>query len=267
MKQRYIVIDVEYCSDCNNCFIACKDEFVMNPWPPYSEEQPRHGHRWMNIMRKERGQFPRVEARYLPMPCQHCVDAPCANAAPDAVTIREDGIVLIDPVKAKGNKQISESCPYGAVYWNDEQDIPQKCTMCAHLLDGDWEMPRCVHSCPTDVLQYYYLEPEDFEKIIANEKLEVFLPELGLKTHVYYKNLYLYAKSFIAGCVLKNGDCAEDIAVSVKEKAEASVQKTNFFGEFKIDGLDPGEYTVVVDGKEIKKVTIDASMNIGVIEI
>jgi Fe-S-cluster-containing dehydrogenase component len=40
MKQRYLVIDVALCHDCNNCFIACKDEHVMNNWPPYTEPSP-----------------------------------------------------------------------------------------------------------------------------------------------------------------------------------------------------------------------------------
>ncbi len=38
-KQKYLVIDINLCHDCNNCFIACKDEFVMNSWLPYTDEQ------------------------------------------------------------------------------------------------------------------------------------------------------------------------------------------------------------------------------------
>ena len=105
-KQKYIVIDVAWCHDCNNCFMACKDEHVGNDWAPYTEEQPRHGHRWMNIQPKERGQYPRVDVAYLPTPCQHCEDAPCQKACPDAVVRRKDGIVLLDIVKAKGNKAL-----------------------------------------------------------------------------------------------------------------------------------------------------------------
>jgi Fe-S-cluster-containing dehydrogenase component len=57
MKQQYMVIDVSQCHDCNNCFMACKDEHVSNKWLPYTDEQPQHGHRWMNILRAERGQL------------------------------------------------------------------------------------------------------------------------------------------------------------------------------------------------------------------
>lgn len=69
MKQNYLVIDIALCHDCNNCFMACKDEHVDNDWLPYTNAQPRHGHRWMNIHRTERGQYPRIDVAYLPMPC------------------------------------------------------------------------------------------------------------------------------------------------------------------------------------------------------
>ena len=60
MKQWYLVIDVRWCHDCNNCFMSCKDEYVGNEWPGYTNAQPRHGHRWMNIQRRERGRYART---------------------------------------------------------------------------------------------------------------------------------------------------------------------------------------------------------------
>ena len=105
MKKWNLVIDLALCHDCNNCFLADKDEFVDNDFPPYSAAQPWHGHRWMNIERSERGQYPIVQTAYLPKPCQHCDDAPCLTAD-GAVYKRDDGLVIIDPVKAKGRKEI-----------------------------------------------------------------------------------------------------------------------------------------------------------------
>ena len=97
MKKWNLIIDVAECEDCNNCFLACKDEHVDNAWPGYAESQPRHGHRWMNILRKERGQFPLVDVAYQPTPCMHCDNAPCIAEAKDgAVYKRDDGIVIID---------------------------------------------------------------------------------------------------------------------------------------------------------------------------
>jgi len=265
-KQRYMVIDVNLCHDCNNCFIACKDEFVMNDWLHYSKAQPRHGHRWMNIERKERGQFPRIDCAFLPMPCQHCQDAPCMKDNSDFIQKRDDGVVLIDPVKSKGKKGTVESCPYGAIYWNEEENIPQKCTMCAHLLDNGWDVPRCVHSCPTGAMEFYTVDKSEMDKIIAAEKLEQYRPDFKSNPNVYYKNLYKFTKCFITGGVLKEEDCAEGVKVSLTGDANAE-QVTNEFGDFKFDDLHPGKYTISVNGKEMQTVTIDESLNVGSITI
>jgi Fe-S-cluster-containing dehydrogenase component len=54
MKKWNLIIDVAQCHDCNNCFLARKDEYAGNDWVPFSVAQPWHGHRWMDIIRKER---------------------------------------------------------------------------------------------------------------------------------------------------------------------------------------------------------------------
>lgn len=271
-----MTIDVALCHDCNNCFMACKDEHVGNDWPGYNAPQPRHGHRWINIERRERATYARNDVAYLPMPCQHCENAHCVKASDGAITHRSDGIVMIDPVKAKGKKELVDSCPFGAIYWNEEANIAQKCTMCAHLLDSkDWKpgMPRCVHSCPTGAMQFFNLEPSEFEKLIKQENLTGFrTAELQNAPRVWYKNLHKYTKNFITAGVLMNGDCYENATVSVKGPAGyAAKQTTNFFGEFKFDGLENGEYTVDVDAAGTKascKVVINnESKNLGFIEL
>lgn len=265
MKQRYMVIDVALCHDCNNCFMACKDEHVGNDWMPYTGQQPRHGHRWMNIQRTERGQYPRVDVAYLPTPCQHCEDAPCQRNHPECVTRREDGVVLIDAEKARDVKDLAASCPYGAIYWNEEACTPQKCTMCAHILDSGVApgMPRCAHSCPTGAIQFYTLEPAEMEKKIAEEGLEVYLPELNTRPHVFYKNLYRFLKAFISGELLKGGECAEGVAVTLRGEGVDEKQLTDCFGEFKFDALSPGDYTLYAAGKKLTEVHVKDSVNVG----
>jgi Fe-S-cluster-containing dehydrogenase component len=270
MKNHYLVIDVALCHDCNNCFISCKDEHVGNEWLPYSHEQPIHGHRWMDIQRTERGQYPRIDVAYLPTPCQHCQNAPCVNAHPDCISKREDGLVLIDPEKAKGKKEVVDSCPYGAIYWNEELEVPQKCTLCAHILDdanAELKVPRCVHSCPTGAMAYYYIDPIDMDKKIKAEGLENYRPELGTKGHVFYKNLYRFEKAFIAGALLQDNECAENIEVSLKGQGVDMSQLTDCFGDFKFDALLPGDYSLYVAGKEIQKITLAQSLNLGTLEI
>lgn len=111
------------------------------------------------------------EGTYVMHRCQHCDNAPCMKAAPDAVYKREDGLVIIDPVKAEGKRELVDACPYGAIFWNEELSIPQKCTGCAHLVD-EGELPHCVDVCPHEALRFG--DEEDFADEIA--KAEAIVP-------------------------------------------------------------------------------------------
>ncbi len=293
MKQWYKVIDVAKCHDCNNCFMADKDEFVGNDWPGYTAAQPRHGHRWVDILRRERGTYARNDVAYLPMPCQHCADAPCVKASDGAIYYRPDGIVMIDMEKAKGKKDLVDSCPYGAIFWNEEEELPQKCIFCAHLIDDPTWKPhttRCTHSCPTVAMATYLIEPEEADKMMADDGLEAYLPELGTKPRTLYKNLYKFTKNFITAGVLVDGDCFEAATVTLHSKeggiactlsgagvancldtSVLATRSTNFFGEFKFDGLNNGEYRVEVDAGGRKYSTTvnikDESLNLGFIKL
>jgi len=279
MKEWYLIIDVAKCEDCNNCFLSCKDEFIDNDFLPYSVAQPRHGPKWMNIMRKERGEFPMIDVAYLPIPCMHCDDAACIKKAEDGVVYKKDnGIVIIDPEKAKGRKNIVDACPYGAIWWNEEKNIAQKCTLCAHLLDDGWKEPRCVQACPTGALRAIKVEKSIVAKIIEDEDLEVLHPEYNTQPRVYYKNLYRFFKCFIAGSVAIEAagviDCAEGARVTLfKNSKKIGEAITDNYGDFKFDSLEEnsGEYRleVVSEGydKKILKVNLTTSKNVGTILI
>ena len=102
MKKWNLIIDVAECTNCNGCTLATMDEYVGNDWPGYAAPMPRHGHRWIDIKQKERGQAPFVDLAYVPTMCNHCDDAPCVKAARDGAAYkRPDGIIIIDPEKAK----------------------------------------------------------------------------------------------------------------------------------------------------------------------
>jgi Fe-S-cluster-containing dehydrogenase component len=277
MKMWHLIIDVETCEDCNNCFLACKDEFVDNDFPGYSIAQPLHGQRWMNIMRKERGQCPMVDVAYLPIPCMHCDNAPCIKKAKEgAVYKKENGIVMIDPEKAKGQKEIVAACPYGAISWNEEKNVPQKCTFCAHLLDKGWEEPRCVQACPTGALRVIYAEDSEIHTIMASEKLEILHPEYKTTPRIYYKNLYRFFTCFIGGSVAvakeEITDCAEGARVTlIKDSKKIGAAVTDNYGEFKFDQLqeNSGTYLLDIEFKDYEKkrmeVDLRLSANVGTI--
>lgn len=278
MKKWYLVIDVEKCENCNNCFLSCKDEYVGNDWPGYAASQPYHGKSWIKIEGKERGQYPFIDVAYLPTPCMHCDNAPCIKAAKHgAIFKRPDGIVMIDPVKAKGQKNVINACPYNAICWNEELDIPQKCTLCAHLLDDGWEKTRCVQSCPTGALSMHHVKDSEMQEIIKAERLEVYQPEHQTSPRVYYKNLYRFTRCFIGGSVAVqvNGrdECAEGAKVTIFNAANEKISEcvTDNYGDFKFDNLEEnsGKYTVqiVYTGYATKsiRVTLTKSQNIGTI--
>ncbi len=276
MKKWTFIIDVARCHDCNNCFLSCKDEFCDNDHGTYSLSQPKHGQRWMNIKRTERGQYPRVDVGYLSQPCMHCDESSCMSAAQnDAVYKRDDGIVIIDPVKAKGQKQLVDACPYQAIWWNEEHQVPQKCTFCAHLLDNGWQEPRCVQACPTDALSAERLDESELAELISKEQLEVYQPELDTRPRVYYKNLYRYSRCFISGsAALPDIDeCAEGavVTLSASQFNKDLQTTTNNYGDFKIDNLLPDGESVSLKleypgyENQVKSVELTGSIDLGTI--
>lgn len=248
-----LVADVARCDNCRLCFLAVKDEYVGNDFPGYSAAQPATGHCWLDIRRKERGVYPLVEARFIPVMCNHCDNAPCIEAARDgAVDKRPDGIVIIDPEKSKGQKQIVDACPYGAISWNEEKQIPQAWSFDAHLLDGGWTRTRAEQACPMGVFRTLKVSDEEMQRIQATENLEVLEPGLGTLPRIYYKNLHVFTKCFVGGTVVSQVDgieeCAGDATVVLtQDDREVGRTTTDTFGEFKIDALEPNSSAYLLE--------------------
>jgi Fe-S-cluster-containing dehydrogenase component len=279
MKKWNLIVDVAKCTNCNCCTLANQDEHVDNEFPGYSAPMPKHGHRWIDIHTKERGSGPLMDVAYLPVMCQHCDDAPCMKAAKNgAITKRADGIVHIDPVKAKGQKAIADACPYGAVRWNEQLQLPQHWFFDAHLIDRGWKEPRCAQVCATGALKAVKATDEEMAAIKAKEGLRELLPESATKPRVHYKNLERYTHEFIGGTIIKTVSGVTDCVANAKiklERAGAVVGEavTDAYGEFKIDGLTPdsGRYRVVIEvgGREAKRFDVDLkkSVYVGRIEL
>jgi len=257
------IIDVARCNGCYCCQIACKDEHVDNDWSPIAAPQPDTGHFWFKMTEETQGSVPKVKVAYTPTLCNHCDNAPCLEAS-DAVYRRDDGLIVIDSIKAKGDKALVDSCPYGAIYWNAELELAQKCTGCAHLID-DGRPPRCVEACCTDALLFG--EEEDFvEQIAAGEVLN---PEAGTSPRVHYLNL---PKNFVAGEVWD--PASDEVVIGAKvtltNKAANEVQsiETDDFGDFWFTKLQNGTYSINVEKEGYGAYSIDAlqverSVNVG----
>lgn len=226
---KVFVIDVARCSGCHNCQLACKDEHCENDWRPYAAPQPPTGQFWCKVTDHPRGSIPKVKIHYIPTLCNHCKEAPCLSATQNgAVYRRPDGLVVIDPEKAVGQKALAEACPYGAIYWNEDLSLPQKCTGCAHLLDHGYAKPRCVEACPTDALQF----GEEAELAGLLEGAVCLHPEHGTSPRVYYRNI---PGCFVGGLVYDPAEEEVVIGATVTlTQAEGTIHETvtDDFGDF-----------------------------------
>lgn len=245
----HLVIDVAECHNCSNCVLAAKDEFVGNDFPGYSAPHAAQGPGVIRIERHVRGTGHQVDTAHLPRLCNHCADAPCVKAGGGAVTQRADGIVIFDPVKARGRRDLVDACPYGAVVWNDERQLPQTWIFDAHLLDGGWKEPRCVTVCPTKAMRALRIDDEAMAAMAQRDGLRPLRPELGTRPRVHYRHLERTDSVFVAGSVVRDGDCVAQAEVQLLRADEPLGRtRTDAFGDFRVDGLAPrsGRYELRV---------------------
>jgi Fe-S-cluster-containing dehydrogenase component len=161
MARYGMIVDLNKCTGCMTCVLACKQENLTGP-----------GVFWNKILEIENETFDYIA--YVRNACMHCDNPPCVDACPSkAISRRSDGIVLIDQQKCNGQRECIEACPYGVISVNPNADyfpgqklpfetspegyrlqIPgkaSKCTMCAHRIDKG-ELPVCVESCQSEAL-------------------------------------------------------------------------------------------------------------------
>lgn len=278
MKKWNMIVDVAKCNNCYNCFVATKDEYVGNEHKGYAAPQPLHEHNWVDIKRAEGGQWPIVEAQFRPEMCNHCDDAPCMKVAKDgAIKKRDDGIVIIDPINSKGQKEIVDACPYGAVYWNDELDIPQAWPFDAHLLDNGWDKTKIESVCPTDALYSIKVTDDEMARLATDESMSTLEKMEGAKPRVYYKNADVFDTCFIGGTVIteSNGveDCVADAEVTaIQNEQTIASATTDAFGEFKLGRFTKGmgKVTVQVNSSGATnsiEVELDDSTYVGCISV
>jgi Fe-S-cluster-containing dehydrogenase component len=242
MRKWNLIFDVAQCTGCHNCTISIQDEYVGNDFPGYAAGMPKHGPQWARLHRRDRGAFPMVDVAFLFETCRHCDDAPCVTAARNgAVDKRKDGIVVIHPERARGQRQIAEACPYGAVHWNDELQIPQHWNFDAHLIDGGWTTPRPVQACPTGALRALKVSDEEMRTIVEAEGLAAF-PDGAHRPRLYYRNHTRYTDDFAGGTLVAIDNatetCVAGARVTLSRGGERIDETTSdLFGDFRFDGL------------------------------
>jgi Fe-S-cluster-containing dehydrogenase component len=262
------VIDAALCSGCYSCQVACKDEHCGNDWSPYAKPQPDTGQFWIKVKEKPMGSIPKVRVAYTPGLCNHCEKPGCLSACGhEAITKRDDGFVIIDPLKCVGCGKCEAACPYEAIYKNEDLKICQKCTGCAHLLDNGYKEPRCTEVCPTGA--FVFGDEEELADLIKGA--QVLQPETGFGPRVYYRNL---PGAFIAGTIFdpEADEIIEYARVMAVTGGKIISTLTDDFGDFWLNDLAVGSFdvTITADGYEPKyfnAVRTDESVNLGEIAL
>ena len=185
-----MVIDNDRCIGCQACVVACQSE---NNIPINDEDHfnQRRAMQWIRIERYWEGEFPNVKARFIPILCQHCADAPCEPVCPVFATYHNsEGLNVQVYNRCIGTRFCANGCPYQVRFFNfwepewpdslknqlnpdvtvRSRGIMEKCTFCVQriqrskreasadgreLQDNDRELsPACVNSCPTETLVF-----------------------------------------------------------------------------------------------------------------
>jgi anaerobic dimethyl sulfoxide reductase subunit B len=150
-KQYGFYFDQGRCIVCQDCMLACME------W--YGLPTGAAG-RWMRVQTYESGTWPNPRVFGLAVPCYHCENPVCVDAANGALYKEPKyGAVLLDPAKAKTQsldlRKANDACPYGAIVFDsDASDATAgKCTMCIDRLEQGLA-PICVLSCGTRAFEF-----------------------------------------------------------------------------------------------------------------
>src|SRR5512146_226176 len=180
-----MVIDLDRCTGCGACEVACKSENNVATVTPDQADMGR-AFAWMRVMTEVTGDFPNTSMRFMPRPCMHCDHPPCVQVCPVGATyINPEGIVGQIYPRCIGCRYCANACPYQAKYFNwvnwsrdrwptemrqaltpdvslRPKGVVEKCTFCHHRLQkvseqaaaegrpvkGEGEfVPACVASC------------------------------------------------------------------------------------------------------------------------
>jgi molybdopterin-containing oxidoreductase family iron-sulfur binding subunit len=225
-----MAIDLDKCTGCMACSVACQAEnnisFLQD------ESNKNRSITWMEVYQLENGKdYPDYQYTYLPRPCMHC-DAPhhspCTFVCPVNATVRDEETGLVSHIYPRciGCRYCMVACPYHARrfnWWDPTWPKPmeqmlspkvstrmrgvvEKCTFCHHrlndarakaYLDGEEPTkvtytPACAEACPTRAIVFgNLLDPNSqVAKLAKDPRAFRLSSKLHTEPKVYYLSKY-----------------------------------------------------------------------------
>lgn len=223
-KFRYgMLIDLDRCSGCGACMVACAAE--NNVAPPSSKVTERTSITLLRVFQATNSApMPARRTAFVPMMCMQCENPPCQSVCPQqAVELdARTGIVDQMPQRCFGCRYCMAACPYHARYfnWRDPEwpvgmdqtlnpgvaprmrGVVEKCDLCharfheaqdKAVIDGEEKIhytPACMGACPTQAILIGDLnDAEDpINEQIRQPGTFQMLAKLGTKPKVYYRS-------------------------------------------------------------------------------
>ena len=188
-----MTIDLDKCTGCGTCMVACAAENNVTVWPDESDKQRNIA--WMRLYKITNGKpFPDTEVSYFPRPCMQCDHhAPCVSVCPATATKMDPNTGIVSQIYTRciGCRYCMAACPYHARNFNwwdayfpkgkglDQylspevsprmRGVVEKCTFCHHRLmraktkayaEGRRELREdeyitaCAEACPAQAITF-----------------------------------------------------------------------------------------------------------------
>lgn len=134
MERFALRVDEESCWGCKACEVACKQE-NRSPEGVYLIHISEDGPRMMND---------RLGFVYRVNMCRHCDEPDCVEACTqEAITKRENGIVVLNDEDCIGCGLCVDECPYHAITFDNDRKKARKCNLCHHRVERGL-VPACA---------------------------------------------------------------------------------------------------------------------------
>jgi molybdopterin-containing oxidoreductase family iron-sulfur binding subunit len=220
-----MVIDLDTCTGCGNCAVACHME---NNVPFRIDESDKSRNiEWLRIYRVDNGaEYPHARMAYFPRPCMQCDHhTPCVSVCPASATNYDELTGVVDQINTRciGCRYCMAACPYMVrcfnwwdPVWPKEMErhlnpdvavrmrgVVEKCTFCSHrylkaknkahnegrnYLKEDEYVPACVEACPVGAMHFGDLSNPEHEvaRLIKSPRAFRLLEKLHTEPKVYY---------------------------------------------------------------------------------